>query len=61
MLLARVLGLAVAVALAVCVVLYVATGERRYLRSAWLIFRIALALFVLILLLVFGERLVNDI
>ena len=60
MLFARVLGLAVVVALGVCVLLYLASGERRYLRYAWQIFRGALFLLVLILLLLFGERLVND-
>jgi len=57
---ARVVGLAVAVALGVCVLLYLASGERRYLRYAWVIFRAALFLFVLTLLLIFGERLVNE-
>jgi hypothetical protein len=57
---ARVLGLAVATALGACVLLYLATGERRYLRYAWQIFKVALYLFVLVLLLILGERLVND-
>jgi hypothetical protein len=57
---ARVLGLAVAAVLGVCVVLFLATGERRYLRLAWQVFRIALFLLVLVLLLIFGEQLVND-
>lgn len=57
MLLVRVLGLLVAVALGVCVLMYVMTGERKYLRYAWLVFKYALFLFVLILLLFFGERL----
>ena len=61
MLFARVLGLAVAVALGVCIVLYLASGERRYLRYAWQIFKVALALFVVTLLLILGERLVNDL
>lgn len=60
MLLARVLGLLVAVALGACVVLYVATGERRYLRYARLIFLYALFFLVLALLLLFAERLVNE-
>lgn len=57
MLLVRVLGLLVAVALGVCVLMYVMTGERKYLRYAWQVFKYALFLFVLILLLLFGERL----
>jgi len=58
---ARVLGLVAAAALGVCVVLYLATGERRYLRIAWQIFRVALFALVLFLLLVFGERVVNEL
>lgn len=57
MLLLRVLGLLVSIALGVCVMIYVLTSERRYLRYAWLIFKYALFLFVLVLLLIFGERL----
>lgn len=57
MLLLRVLGLLVAVALGACVLMYMLTGERKYLRYAWQIFKYALFLFVLILLLFFGERL----
>ena len=53
----RVLGLLVTIALGVCVTMYVLTSERRYLRYAWLIFKYALFLFVLVLLLIFGERL----
>ena len=57
MLLLRVLGLLVAVALSACVLMYMLTGERKYLRYAWLTFKYALFLVVLILLLFFGERL----
>ena len=57
MLLVRILGLLVAVALGVCVLMYVMSGERKYLRYAWQVFKYALFLFVLILLLLFGERL----
>ena len=57
MLLVRILGLLVAVALGVCVLLYMMTGERKYLRYAWQVFKYALFLVVLILLLLFGERL----
>jgi cell division protein FtsW (lipid II flippase) len=56
-LLIRVLGLLVAVALAGCVLMYFTTSERRYLRYAWLVFKYALFLLVLVLLLLFGERL----
>ena len=57
MLLVRILGLVVAVALGVCVLMYFVSGERRYLRYAWQVFKYALFLAVLILLLLFGERL----
>ncbi|MGH8709651.1 MAG: hypothetical protein ACREVD_16520 [Burkholderiales bacterium] len=57
MLLARVLGLLVAVALGGCVLLYLVSGERKYLRYAWLIFKYALFFFVFALLLIFAERL----
>jgi hypothetical protein len=57
MLLVRVLGLLVAVALGVCVLLYMMSGERKYLRYAWEVFKYAVFLLVLILLLLFGERL----
>ena len=57
MLLARILGLLVVVALGVCMLLYMMSGERRYLHYAWRVFKYALFLLVLILLLLFGERL----
>jgi hypothetical protein len=56
-LLLRVLGLLVAVALGACVLTYMLTGERKYLRYALQTLKYALFLFVLILLLFFGERL----
>lgn len=59
MLLARIVGLLAAVALAGCVLAYLWTGERRYLRYAWHVFRVALFFALLVLLLLFGERLVN--
>ncbi|MDH4093980.1 MAG: hypothetical protein OEV81_04260 [Betaproteobacteria bacterium] len=60
MLLARVVGLLAAIALGGLVLTYVLTGERKYLRYAWHVFRAALFLALLVLLLIFGERLVND-
>lgn len=57
MLLIRVLGLATAVALGVSVLLWAFTGERRWLRFAWRIFRYAVFVILLILLLFFAERL----
>lgn len=59
MLLLRVLGLLVAVAIGACVLMYMLTSERRYLRYAWQAFKYALFLGVLILLLFFGERLLE--
>jgi hypothetical protein len=53
----RVLGLLVAVALGGCVLMYVITSERKYLLYAWQTFRYALFLFVVILFLFLGERL----
>ena len=57
MLVLRVLGLLVAVALGGCVLMYVMTNERKYLLYAWLTFKYALFLFVVILFLFLGERL----
>ena len=60
MLLARILGLLVGVALGGCVLMYLATGERTYLRYAWLIFKYGVFLFAFVLLLLFGERLASE-
>lgn len=57
MFLLRVLGLLVAVALGASVLMYFVTGERRYLRLAWRIFKYAVFVTVLVLLVIFGERL----
>jgi hypothetical protein len=53
----RIIGLATAIALGVSVLLWVVTGNRKWLRLAWLIFKYALFLVLLILLLFFAERL----
>lgn len=55
----RVLGLLVAVAIGGCVLMYLVTAERRYLRYGWLTFKYALYLSVFVLLLIFGERLLG--
>jgi hypothetical protein len=60
-LLARVFGLLVAVALGGCVLMYLATSERRYLRYAWLIFKYAVFLAAFVLLLIFAERLAGEL
>jgi hypothetical protein len=53
----RIVGLLLAIALGVCVLLWLATGERKWLRFGWGLFKAALFVIVLILLLMFGERL----
>jgi hypothetical protein len=50
-------GLLVAIALAVCVFVWLTTGQRKWLTLAWRLFKAALIVLVLILLLWFGERL----
>ena len=57
MLVVRLVGLLLAIALGVCVLLWLATSERKWLRLAWGLFKAALFVVVLILLLMFGERL----
>jgi len=53
----RIVGLLVAIALGVCVLLWLATGERKWLQLGWRLFKAALVVVVLILLMMFGERL----
>lgn len=57
MLLVRVVGLLVAIALGVCVVVWLATGDRKWLKFAWQLFRVSVFVVVLFLVLLFGERL----
>ena len=57
MLVVRIVGLLVAIALGVCVLLWLATGERKWLQLGWRLFKAALVVVVLILLMMFGERL----
>jgi len=56
-LLVRFVGLFVAIALGVSVVVWLVTGERKWLTFAWKLFRVALFVVVLFLVLLFGERL----
>jgi hypothetical protein len=56
-LLVRIIGLATAVALGVSVALWLFTGERKWLRLAWRIFKYAVFVILLVLLLIFAERL----
>jgi hypothetical protein len=53
----RVIGLAVVIALAVTVVAWLVTRERRWLRITWLIFKYAAFGFAFVLLLFAGEAL----
>jgi len=53
----RIVGVVVAAALGVCILLWAVSGERKWLIYAWGVFRGALFLVVLMLLLMFGERL----
>jgi hypothetical protein len=53
----RVVGLAVAVALAVTVLAWVFTGDRKWLRLAWQIFKYAVFLLAFLLVLFAGEAL----
>lgn len=57
MLLLRIIGLLAAITLAVSVLLYMLSGERRYLSFAWRVFKYSLFVVVLILLLFASERL----
>jgi hypothetical protein len=56
-LLVRIIGLATAVALGLSVALWLFTGERKWLRLAWRIFKYAVFVILLVLLLIFAERL----
>jgi len=58
-LLARVIGLLSAIALGTSVLLWLMTGERKWLSLAWWIFRIAVFVVLLILLLFLGESLLQ--
>ena len=55
----RILGLLVVVALIITLGAWLLTGERRWLRAAWHIFRISLFALAVILLLFAGEELLH--
>jgi hypothetical protein len=59
-LLARVVGLLVALALGACVLMFLLSGERRYLRYARLVFTYAVFVSAFVLLLIFAERLASE-
>jgi len=60
-LLVRVIGLLTAIALGTSVLLWLMTGERRWLTLAWRIFRVAVFVVLLILLVFLGERLLQGV
>ena len=53
----RIIGAATALVLAFMVLTWLFTGDRKWLRYAWLVFRVALVVVVVFLLLLFGEAL----
>jgi ABC-type dipeptide/oligopeptide/nickel transport system permease component len=53
----RILGLLVAIAVGVSLLLWLGTGDRKWLRYAWNLFRVALVAVAVFLVLLFGERL----
>jgi cell division protein FtsW (lipid II flippase) len=55
----RILALAVALALGATVLAWLLTGERRWLRIAWLIFKYAVFGLALVLVLFAGEALLR--
>ncbi|HWA39232.1 MAG TPA: hypothetical protein VG873_15340 [Burkholderiales bacterium] len=57
MLVVRIVGVLVAIAIGACLVLWLMSGDRKWLRYAWNLFRVALVLVVAFLLLLFAERL----
>ncbi|OGA66182.1 MAG: hypothetical protein A3G83_11840 [Betaproteobacteria bacterium RIFCSPLOWO2_12_FULL_68_20] len=60
MIFVRVIGLAVAIAIGVAVLLWLTTGERKWLRIAWQIFKVALFAVLLILVLFAAEQILSQ-
>jgi hypothetical protein len=56
-LLVRIVAIATAVAIGVTVLLWAVSGERKWLRLAWRLFRYAVFLVLLVLMLFLAERL----
>ncbi len=56
MLLLRIVGLLAALAIGASVVMYIVSGDRRYLRFSWQLFKVTLFCVALILILLFFER-----
>ena len=57
MLLVRIVAIATAVAIGVTVLLWALSGERKWLRLSWRLFRYAVFLILLVLMLFLAERL----
>lgn len=57
MLVLRIVALLAVIAVGVCALAWVFTGDRKYLRAAWRVFQFALAASLLFLALLFFERL----
>ena len=57
MLVLRIVALFAVIAVGVCALAWVFTGERKYLRVAWRVFQFALAAILMFLALLFFERL----
>jgi len=57
MLLIRIIGLLAAIGLGVSVLMYMLSGERRYLHFAWRLFKYSIFVVALMLMLFLGERL----
>lgn len=55
----RIVGLAVAIVLAVTVLAWVFTGDRKWLRISWQIFKYAVFVLAFVLLLFAGEALLE--
>jgi hypothetical protein len=60
-LLVRIIGLLTAIALGTSVLLWLMTSERKWLTMAWRIFKVAVFVVLLILLLFLGERLLQGV
>ena len=61
MLILRVAGGLAGIALGLLVLLFLISGDRRYLRYAWRLFQVALGLVLVVLLLLVGERLLAGV
>jgi hypothetical protein len=56
-LLLRIVGLLAVIGIGLMVLLFLLSGERRYLSYAWRLFQVCLGVVLVVLLLLFGERL----